>query len=162
IPRWLQRRSRVAGALLKAGIMTALVSGALAAPAVADDAYARLLKAHVRPGVVGGIKLNLVDYRAVQGAAAYGEALAALAGARPGRGPRRRAAPRPATRGTACRSSGLWEKPHPPPQKKGRCGPSPPQREKGGAPPPPPVWEGERGGGGGGVLPPTKRGAGPP
>ena len=83
IPRWLQRRSRVAGALLKAGIMTALVSGTLAAPAEADDAYARLLKAHVRPGVVGGIKLNLVDYRAVQGAAAYGEALAALAGARP-------------------------------------------------------------------------------
>lgn len=81
IPRWLQRRSRLAGALLKAGIMTALLSGALVPSASADDAYARLLKAHVRPGVVSGIRLNVVDYRAVQSDAAYGEALSVLASA---------------------------------------------------------------------------------
>ncbi len=67
---------------LKAGIMTALVSGALIISAVADDAYARLLRVHVRQGVVSGISLNLVDYRAVRAGAAYGEALAALASAR--------------------------------------------------------------------------------
>jgi len=82
LPRWIRRRSRVAGALLKAAIATVVASGALAGPVQADDAYARLLRVHVRPGVVSGIKLNLVDYRAVQGDAAYGEALAALAGAR--------------------------------------------------------------------------------
>lgn len=82
IPRWLARRSRLAGELLKAGVITALLAGALPARAAADDAYARLLKAHVRPGVIAGIRLNLVDYRAVQADPAYAEALAALAAAR--------------------------------------------------------------------------------
>jgi uncharacterized membrane protein YdjX (TVP38/TMEM64 family) len=79
IPRWLQRRSRLAGELLKTGIVTALLASALPAHAAADDAYARLLKAHVRPGVVNGIRLNLVDYRAVKADPALEGALAALA-----------------------------------------------------------------------------------
>ena len=66
IPRWLQRRSRLAGELLKTGIVTALLAATLPAQAAADDAYARLLQAHVRPGVVNGVRLNLVDYRAVK------------------------------------------------------------------------------------------------
>jgi hypothetical protein len=61
---------------------TALLAGALPAVATADGAYARLLRAHVRPGEVGGIRLNLVDYRAVKADPAYAEALAVLAGAR--------------------------------------------------------------------------------
>jgi uncharacterized membrane protein YdjX (TVP38/TMEM64 family) len=85
IPRWLARRSRLAGELLKSCILTACLAGALPAVAAAADvydAYARLLKAHVRPGEIGGIRLNLVDYRAVKSDSAYAEALAALAGAR--------------------------------------------------------------------------------
>ena len=82
IPRWLARRSRLARELLKVGIVTVLLAGAPPIAAAADDAYARLLKAHVRPGVVGGIRLNLVDYRAVKADPAYGAALAELTGAR--------------------------------------------------------------------------------
>ena len=82
IPRWLQRRSRLAGDLLKVGLLAALLGGAL--PARADeDAYARLLKAHVRPGVVSGITLSLVDYAAVKADPAYARAIGALALARP-------------------------------------------------------------------------------
>ena len=81
IPRWLARRSRLAGELLKSCIVTVLLAGALPA-AAADDAYARLLRVHVRPGEVGGIRLNLVDYRAVKADPAYAEALAVLAEAR--------------------------------------------------------------------------------
>ena len=81
IPRWLARRNRLAGELLKSCVVTALLAGALPA-AAADDAYARLLRAHVQPGEVGGIRLNLVDYRAVKADPAYAEALAALAEAR--------------------------------------------------------------------------------
>lgn len=81
IPRWLARRSRLAGELLKSGLITVLLAGALPEVAAAD-AYARLLKAHVRPGVSGGIRLNLVDYRAVKADPAYPLALAALAEAR--------------------------------------------------------------------------------
>jgi hypothetical protein len=82
IPRWLARRSRLAGELLKSCILTALLAGALPAVAAANDADARLLRAHVRPGEIGGIRLNLVDYRAVKADPAYAEALATLAGAR--------------------------------------------------------------------------------
>jgi Protein of unknown function, DUF547/SNARE associated Golgi protein len=81
IPRWLARRNRLAGELLKSFIVTVFLAGALPA-AAADDAYARLLRVHVRPGEVGGIRLNLVDYRAVKADPAYAEALAALAEAR--------------------------------------------------------------------------------
>jgi len=84
IPRWLQRRSRLAGELLKAGLVTALLGSALPVDAAADDAYARLLKAHVRSGVVSGIRLNLVDYRALKADPAFGAALAALAEAKGG------------------------------------------------------------------------------
>jgi hypothetical protein len=88
IPRWLQRRSRVAGDLLRAGVMAVLLDAfVLAASASAatagEEAYARLLKAHVRPGTVNGITLHLVDYRAVRADPAYAQALAALAETRP-------------------------------------------------------------------------------
>jgi uncharacterized membrane protein YdjX (TVP38/TMEM64 family) len=88
IPRWLQRRSRVAGDLLRAGVMAVLLDAfVLAASASAatagEEAYARLLKAHVRPGTVNGITLHLVDYRAVRADPAYPQALAALAETRP-------------------------------------------------------------------------------
>jgi uncharacterized membrane protein YdjX (TVP38/TMEM64 family) len=83
IPRWLQRRSRLAGDLLKAAVIAALLGAALPAYAAENDAYARLLKAHVRPGTVSGIKLALVDYRAVKADPAYAQALDALALARP-------------------------------------------------------------------------------
>jgi uncharacterized membrane protein YdjX (TVP38/TMEM64 family) len=82
IPRWLQRRSRLAGALLKTGIVLALLASALPAHAGGDDAYARVLKAHVRPGTVNGIRLNLVDYRAVKADPAYAQAVADLAEAK--------------------------------------------------------------------------------
>lgn len=67
IPRWLQRRSKLAGDLLKGALIASLVGVALpadAAPAYAgeNDAYARLLKAHVRPGTVSGIKVALDQY----------------------------------------------------------------------------------------------------
>jgi uncharacterized membrane protein YdjX (TVP38/TMEM64 family) len=80
IPRWLGRRSRLAGDLLKSGLVAlAMLGPSLPARAAADDAYARLLRAHVRPGVVAGIRLNLVDYRAVRADPAYAAALDALA-----------------------------------------------------------------------------------
>src|SRR5712692_10063295 len=71
LPRWLQRRSKLAGDLLKTGIITILLEAivldaAALAHAADEEAYARLLKAHVRPGTVNGITLNLVDYRAVK------------------------------------------------------------------------------------------------
>jgi len=88
IPRWIQRRSKLAGDLLKAAVIAALLGVALpadAAPAYAgeNDAYARLLKAHVRPGTVSGIKVALVDYRAFKADPAYAQALNALAESRP-------------------------------------------------------------------------------
>jgi uncharacterized membrane protein YdjX (TVP38/TMEM64 family) len=89
IPRWLQRRSKLAVDLLKAAIIAALLGGALPADAAGpadaaeNDAYARLLKAHVRPGTVSGIRLALVDYRAVKADPAYAQALNALAESRP-------------------------------------------------------------------------------
>ena len=88
IPRWLQRRSRVAGDLLRAGVMAVLLDAfVLAASASAatagEEAYASLLRAHVRPGTVNGITLHLVDYRAVRADPAYAQALAALAETRP-------------------------------------------------------------------------------
>ena len=83
IPRWLQRRSRLAGDLLKAAVIAALLGAALPADAAENDAYARLLKAHVRPGTVSGIRLALVDYRAVKADPAYAQALNALAESRP-------------------------------------------------------------------------------
>jgi hypothetical protein len=65
------------------GVIAALVGAALPADAEGDDPYARLLRAHVRPGVVNGIKLALVDYRAVKADPAYAQSLNALAESRP-------------------------------------------------------------------------------
>jgi uncharacterized membrane protein YdjX (TVP38/TMEM64 family) len=83
IPRWIQRRSKLAGDLLKTAVIAALLGVALPAHAAGDDAYAKLLKTHVRPGVVSGIKLTLVDYRAVKADPTYAQALNALAESRP-------------------------------------------------------------------------------
>jgi hypothetical protein len=83
IPRWIQRRNKLAGDLLKAAAIAALLGAALPAAAAADDAYARLRRAHVSPGVVGGIKLALVNYRALRADPAYVQALAVLAETRP-------------------------------------------------------------------------------
>jgi uncharacterized membrane protein YdjX (TVP38/TMEM64 family) len=83
IPRWLQRRSRLAGDLLKTAVIATLLGAAPPAAAAGDDAYARLLKAHVKPGTVSGIKVALVDYRAIKADPAYAQALGALARARP-------------------------------------------------------------------------------
>jgi len=59
IPRWLQRRSRVAGDLLRAGVLAVLLDAfVLAASASAstagEEAYPRLSKAPVRPSATAG------------------------------------------------------------------------------------------------------------
>jgi len=64
-------------------VIVLLLVAAMPAHAAADDAYARVLKAHVRPGTVSGIKLALVDYRAVKADPSYARALNALAESRP-------------------------------------------------------------------------------
>ena len=51
--------------LLAAGGL--LASGAEPVGALDSAAYDRLLKTHVRPGTVNGIRLNLVDYARRQG-----------------------------------------------------------------------------------------------
>ena len=84
IPRLLQRKSALAGDLLKAAAIAAILGTALPAEAGEGDAYARLLKAHVRTGMVSGIKLSLVDYGAVKIDPDYARTLGALAEARPG------------------------------------------------------------------------------
>lgn len=53
------------------------------ADAGGDPAYRSLLAAHVRPGTIGGVRLALVDYRAVQRDPHYTAALRALAEAKP-------------------------------------------------------------------------------
>ena len=83
IPRLLQRKSTLAGDLLKTVAIASLLGAALPAQAADGDAYARLLKAHVRAGSVNGITLSLVDYGAVKTDPDYPRALGALAEARP-------------------------------------------------------------------------------
>ena len=83
LPRWISRRSRLAGDLLKPGIVLVMVFASGVSAHAAGDAYAKLLSAHVRPGTVNGIRLALVDYRAVQADPLYAEALGALARAEP-------------------------------------------------------------------------------
>lgn len=63
----------------------ALTFIAVTAPgeATAETAYARLLEAHVRPGTVSGIRLNLVDYAALKADPDYARALDDLSTARP-------------------------------------------------------------------------------
>jgi len=83
IPRLLQRKSALAGDLLKTVAIASLLGAALPAQAADGDAYARLLKAHVRAGSVNGITLSLVDYGAVKTDPDYPRALGALAESRP-------------------------------------------------------------------------------
>ena len=60
-----------------------LASGAEPVAALDSAAYDRLLKTHVRPGTVNGIRLNLVDYAAVKADRVYAQAVADFAEARP-------------------------------------------------------------------------------
>ena len=54
---------------------------ATAAQPMDTSAYARLLEAHVKPGSIGGIRLNMVDYRGIQSDPNYAKALQAFAAA---------------------------------------------------------------------------------
>ena len=54
-------------------------SGGPHAAAADATAYARLLKAHVRPGSVSGIHLHLVDYQGIKADPSYAQALRDLA-----------------------------------------------------------------------------------
>jgi hypothetical protein len=79
------RRSRAAGELLTSALVVIAALGASGSPhaAAADaPAYARLLKAHVRPGSVSGIHLHLVDYQGIKADPSYAQALRDLAEAR--------------------------------------------------------------------------------
>src|SRR5262245_13657878 len=60
-----------------------LTSGAEPVAALDSAAYERLLKTHVRPGTVNGIRLNLVDYAAVKADRLYAQAVADFAEAKP-------------------------------------------------------------------------------
>ena len=85
--RRVLRRSHAAGVLLRSAVVVLAAGGLLAhgaKPAAALDsaAYARLLKTHVRPGTVNGIRLNLVDYAAVKVDPVYAEAIADFAEAK--------------------------------------------------------------------------------
>lgn len=51
--------------------------------AIDYTAYATLLKAHVRPGTINGIRLHVADYQAVKADPNYAKALADFASARP-------------------------------------------------------------------------------
>ena len=67
--------------LLAAGGL--LASGAEPVGALDSAAYDRLLKTHVRPGTVNGIRLNLVDYAAVKADRVYAQGVADFAEAKP-------------------------------------------------------------------------------
>lgn len=60
-----------------------LIAVTVPAEATAETAYARLLEAHVRPGTVSGIRLNLVDYAALKADPNYARALDELSTTRP-------------------------------------------------------------------------------
>ena len=66
IPRWLQRRSRLAGELLRVAAVAAILGTALPAQAADEDAYARLLKAGPElSGKLGALTeagLSYLDY----------------------------------------------------------------------------------------------------
>ena len=78
------------GELLKAALLLVVALGGLGAgarpaAAIEDTAYARLLRSHVRPGSVSGIRLALVDYERIKADPDYARALEDLAAARPDR-----------------------------------------------------------------------------
>src|SRR5262249_39035540 len=86
IPPVLRRRGQAARWLARFTALMLAAGCALvaAADAVADTAiapYTRLLQAHVKPGVVNGIRLHLVDYAGVKADPDYTQALADFAAA---------------------------------------------------------------------------------
>ena len=79
------RRNRAARELLTSALVVIGALGASGGPhtAAADEAaYPTLLKSHVRPGSVSGIRLHLVDYQAIKADPGYAQALRDLAEAR--------------------------------------------------------------------------------
>lgn len=66
-----------------AGATLAWLLAAVPVHAIDYTAYARLLQAHVRPGTIHGIQLNVVDYRAVKADPNYAKALRDFATAKP-------------------------------------------------------------------------------
>lgn len=60
-----------------------LMMAATPVHAIDYTAYAKLLKAHVQPGSINGIQLNVVDYRAVKVDPNYAKALREFATAKP-------------------------------------------------------------------------------
>jgi hypothetical protein len=86
--RFLVRRTRGPGELLTSALLLIAAlgaSGGTHAAAADATAYAKLLKAHVRPGSVSGIRLHLVDYQEIKADPSYPQALKDLAEARPER-----------------------------------------------------------------------------
>ena len=76
-PAW---RTWTTGAALALGC---LLAAALPVEAMDYTAYERLLRAHVRPGTVGGVPRHLVDYRALNEGSNYPRALRDFAAAKP-------------------------------------------------------------------------------
>lgn len=72
-------RRRLFSALTLVGLLAAAAS----ARAMDYAAYARMLEAHVRPGVINGVRLHVVDYQALRKDPSYAQALADFAAARP-------------------------------------------------------------------------------
>ncbi|OGB92718.1 MAG: hypothetical protein A2Z31_01085, partial [candidate division NC10 bacterium RBG_16_65_8] len=68
---------------MTAAVAACFVASATAAQAVDLSAYARLIEAHVRPGVIGGIRLTMVDYRGIKTDPNYTKALQAFAAVTP-------------------------------------------------------------------------------
>lgn len=84
VPGWGWGRPALLLVVLLGGIGIAwLMAGAVSVHASEATAYARLLGAHVRPGTINGIRLNVVDYRAIKADAEYAAALRDLATTRP-------------------------------------------------------------------------------
>lgn len=76
-------RRRIARSLAVVVTLLVAVATVPVVEAGSDSAYGRLLAKHVRPGQVGGIRLNLVDYQAVARDPDYREALGEMARANP-------------------------------------------------------------------------------
>ena len=77
-PRAMTRVAKWAG-VAAAGVL----AGATLAHAADSSAYAQLLAAHVKPGTINGIRLNVVDYRAIGRDSNYAKSLQEIATARP-------------------------------------------------------------------------------
>lgn len=64
-------------------VLTWLTVATTSVHAIDYTTYAKLLRAHVRPGTINGIQLNVVDYRAVKADPNYAKALQDFATAKP-------------------------------------------------------------------------------